>query len=141
MPLDPALAATLRRLHAEFIRAKTPRSRVLRRAAKALGILPITDDWTQFFGIRITDGEVMAFDGDPPFSPRVEPVSRRRLAILNDARFRHPELEGLIPPRPDDAIDCEFCEGCGERTGADGILRSCPHCAAGWVPLALVQDD
>ena len=135
------VGAILRRLHAEFVRGRSPRSRAIGPAAAALGILPIGDNWEQDFGIRIEDGAVMWFNRDPPYDPREEPDSRVRLSILNAARFKHSELGGLIPPRPDDAVDCMFCDGRGERTGGDSVLRPCPHCAGGWLPRHLAHES
>lgn len=132
MRLDPPLFASLNRLHTEFIRARTSRSRAVGAAARALGVLPITDDWERDFGIRIEDGEVISFNRDVPHDPRVECGGWIRLAILHHARFKYPELAGMLPPRPPDAEDCGACLGEGVRTRPDGERYSCPRCVCGW---------
>jgi hypothetical protein len=126
--------ARLRRSLDSFIEEDTPRARKLRRVAKQLAILPITDDSDRHFGIRLSDGKVVSFNGNEPFDLQVVVLPNAQLAVLGRAWTEFPELALLVPARPADAIDCPACGGSGLiRHGDSPAGFSCYCGGLGWL--------
>lgn len=63
---------------------------------------------------------------------RIEGDEKWRKAALVTMARDYPELASLLPPRPDNAIDCPDCHGLGRHPALANAL--CDRCdALGWV--------
>ncbi|MDX2043859.1 MAG: hypothetical protein SF097_21770 [Acidobacteriota bacterium] len=115
---------------------------------RELGLLPLMFDMSGCYAIR-ANGEIVSFLYDDKRDLRLETDPR----ILNIALFqgskKYPELNVLIPSKPDDAVECPHCDGTGNekwsaKHGLDFIVCYCG--GLGWLPpetadLSLTEDS
>lgn len=106
------------------------------RVCREFDLLPLMFEMSGCYAIR-ANGEVVSFLYDDERDLRLETDPR----ILNIALFqgskRHPELATLVPPRPDDAIECSHCDGTGieKMTASLGLDNFVCYCGGlGWLP-------
>ena len=126
--------ARLRRSLDTFLLQDTPRARELHQVAKELAILPVTDDRTRDFGVRLSDGKVVSFSRCEPFDPQVVSIPNVELAVLGHAWMTFPELAPLVPVRPADAIDCPACHGSGSIQRGKPLAGFSCYCGGlGWL--------
>jgi len=110
--MNVSLAAAVRRLSAEA--AADTSDPGTREVLKRTGGVPVYQDMG---GVLIVtpSGQVLAYD--PESGAVVEPEPRwERLALVRAAR-RFPELEGLMPERPETSVECHACGGSGAKMG------------------------
>ncbi len=105
--------------------------------------LPVFVDWTTFYGLQ-TDGEILVVPTEEDEELKLEDDNRlQRMAIFQGAK-KYFELRSLVPQRPDEAVDCNHCEGRGRIdlpgiVGADTIVCYCG--GLGWLlPDAVVAQ-
>jgi hypothetical protein len=92
-------------------------------------VLPILVDWTGFWGLR-ADGEIWLIDTEDGREPVREFDERlRRVALCKGAK-KYPELQPLVPDRPQGAMDCPHCVGTG-RIDAPGVPPDTIVCYCG----------
>jgi hypothetical protein len=136
----------------EFVRARvTEQSRTAQRdkvgvadAAERHGLALLLNCWGASWALG-EDGRVWRIewgnDFTDPCTVSVETDWRSRNGALFQASLRHPELRGLLPPRPVDARTCPRCHGRGvtregeefqRLTGSDPPLCFC--LGLGWLP-------
>jgi len=101
----------------------------LRRGVGDHGFLPLYVGWVATLGIR-PDGTLVRWnhEDDPTHLHELDNAFQQRMAI-KQAVDRYPELEALIPPRPDDAVVCEKCSGSGKAHAQ--VICECG--GVGWV--------
>lgn len=109
---------------------------------RELKVLPLTFDMSGCFAIR-ANGEIVSFLFDNQHELRVETDPRIRNMALFQGSKRYPELAAMIPPKPDDAIECSRCDGTGiEKTTAKlGLENVVCYCGGlGWIPSQTTGD-
>ena len=92
-------------------------------------VLPILIDWTGFWGLR-TDGEIWLVDTEDGREPVVELDERLQRVALCQGAKKYPELQPLVPERPEGARDCPHCVGSG-RIDVPGVPRDTFVCYCG----------
>jgi hypothetical protein len=96
-------------------------------------ILPLYIGWTETIGI-MSDGAIRKFSADGDCSEyeglRVEESSTAVLASLVRGARKYPELQTIIPARPDNAATCEDCAGSGVFEKMPSVICSCG--GVGW---------
>jgi hypothetical protein len=117
----------MRRFHSSFVRVHNA--------------LPLYSDWTRTFAIR-EDGVLVHWDTEE--WPGIEEPSDRREVnlVLVQGAARYPELKGLIPARPDNALTCDSCQGSGHIPGLPEELKSviCKCGGIGWLHPETAKD-
>lgn len=86
------------------------------RIAASKRLLPAVNDMGGCYAIR-SNGEVVSFLWDEPDSLRVELEQRVCEMVYYQAFLKFPQLESMIPQRPDDALVCGLCDGTGKVKG------------------------
>jgi hypothetical protein len=126
--------ARLRRSLDTFLEENAPSAADLCHAAKALGVIPITDDRQRDFGIRLSDGKIVSFNRHEPFDLHIVAVPNAELAVLGHAWTKFPELVAFVPTRPADATDCPACSGSGVSKHEELSSGLSCYCGGlGWV--------
>lgn len=97
-------------------------------------VLPLFVDWTGFWGIS-PDGSILLVDTEDGAPPTLENDARvQRMALFRGAE-KYPEIQTLVPRRPESARDCPNCEGRGvinlPGIGPDTIVCYCG--GLGWL--------
>lgn len=105
------------------------------RIAASKRLLPAVNDMGGFYAIR-SNGEVVSILWDEPDSLRVELEQRVCEMVYYQAFLKFPQLESLIPQRPDDAMVCDLCDGTGKEKGiaerhVHAVICSCG--GLGWI--------
>jgi hypothetical protein len=81
-------------------------------------ILPLYIGWVETIGI-MPDGAIRKFSADGPHSGyeglRVEEQSGLVLGSLVLGARKYPQLQTIVPARPDNALTCEDCAGVAEH--------------------------
>ena len=77
--------------------------------------LPTLEDWSAFAAIT-RDCAIVWVDRDAPYSTRAIDDPRYQRFALFEASNRFPTLKSLLPKRPDDAMDCDHCDGTGRTS-------------------------
>lgn len=123
------LAAAIDRRIVEFLESVDPRDGWLKPVVRRWTFLPLYRGWVSMLGIR-PGGTIVRWDSeDDPDNIHVESGSYwLRFAIVQGTKT-YPELVGLQPVRPPDAVMCEFCRGTGEFPGLKVI---CQCGGSGW---------
>jgi hypothetical protein len=115
---------------AEALAADDPTVEWLKPAVRTHRFLPLYLGWSSTLGLR-PDGSFVRWDHEA--SPtELRPLRDglwRRLAIFQGIK-RYPELEALLPARPDEAVPCGACGGSGELAGSPQLVCECG--GAGW---------
>jgi hypothetical protein len=133
MTPSPELVARLRECIRAYVEADIPDPLDLRRAARALDLLPVVEVIGRWHGVR-TDGAVVSFALMPPHEEREESDRWRRAFVISLGRADCPELDGLVPPRSLNSRPCLRCGGTGEiRLGDQGMVP-CVCAGVGWLP-------
>ena|SRR5438132_243098 len=107
------------------------------------GLLPLYMGWT---GTIFVDGsgEFWFLDlEDEPGTLRPENDLRWQIVSLVIGSERHPELQALLPQRPEAEPDCAVCSGTGHAivSGIEKKNVTCGNCAGlGWVPRELREE-
>jgi hypothetical protein len=100
------------------------------------GALPVFRGWTETLAIR-EDGSLVRWSTEAEWPGAREFGERTwvNLALVQAARL-YPELQGLVPPRPNDADTCPQCRGSGQIAGLKEALKSviCGCGGTGWLP-------
>jgi hypothetical protein len=90
--------------------------------------------------VLLRDGRVRIWSADEwpdseEYSERIATPTERIESLVLGAE-RYPQLQELLPQRPDDARDCTRCGGAGRLSADSGVL--CPTChGLGWQPPAI----
>ena len=103
--------------------------------------LPLYGSWTGTTFLR-TDGEFFTLDEEEhPGEFLPERNESWQLATLATASRQDTTLAPLLPERPGDASDCEFCGGRGVIMFGDQKLEiTCGECSGlGWLHPSLAQ--
>jgi hypothetical protein len=135
MEASPHLSLVRTELDALLTREPVGRPDV-RDLVRATEVLPIYYDWTAVGGIRVTDGEVLWVDYDPPYPAQRIDEQRLRNMILFRAHLEYPRLQVLVPVRPIESHVCSSCGGEGVLL-IDGqpVERAVCYCGGtGWLP-------
>ena len=126
--------ARLRRSLDSFLLEDSPQARELHHVAKELAVLPVTDDRSRDFGVRLSDGKVVSFSRCEPFDLQLVSIPNVELAVLGHAWAKFPELATLVPIRPAHAIDCPACHGSGSIQRAEPLVGFSCYCGGlGWL--------
>jgi hypothetical protein len=108
----------------------------LRKLAGELNLLPLLLDMGGCIGVR-PDGALFAFVWDDPYELMPETDTRVcNIALFNGAQ-KFPEMMELIPMRPANARECDYCKGSGVVVGLPPDLAKAVRCycgGLGWVP-------
>lgn len=125
-----------RRKLEEFINGSIPDPNDLRETVAQLEVLPLMLDMGGCYALR-SNKQVISFPWDDITDIRVENDPRIRNIALFRGSKKYPELMALIPPKPNNAIECSYCDGTGiEKTtaklGLDSIICYCG--GLGWLP-------
>ena len=126
---------------AEWLR-ETPPHDIHRPYVEQFSVLPLTSDMGGLYGL-MPSGEIVEFLWDQPMEPKVVTKPHSVNVALFQGVRRYPELEPLLPERPDGADTCEMCDGTG-RVGSElpEHLRDVVICycgGAGWLPPGMQQ--
>jgi hypothetical protein len=131
--LSPALVAFVRERIARFESEAEPHCVWLSPYVKRHNILPLFSGWVETHGIT-PEGLVRRFSADGEFVEYEglrEPEGRPHfITALFEGVKRFPELEPVLPVRPQNAVTCPTC-------GGSGIVPSPFKCACGglgWLP-------
>jgi len=108
----------------------------MRELAGQLNLLPLLLEMGGCVGIR-PNGEFFSLVWDEPY----ELISESDTRVCNIALFegakRYPGIMELIPPRPENARECEYCNGSGTVIDLPPDLAQNIRCycgGLGWVP-------
>jgi hypothetical protein len=98
------------------------------------GALPLYSSWTETLGIT-PDGVLLSWstEGEWPGTRPLEAFTWAALALVRGAQH-YPELQSLVPRRPDASRICENCGGTGTAIAAMPEI-DCVCGNLGWVPL------
>jgi hypothetical protein len=128
----PELAARIQQLIGE-LEPKTFGDWPLRVCRDDLNALPLRGNRIFLWALR-PDGAVICMDHEAyghPTEPETDPLIL--YAVLFQAARRHPELQELVPPRPETARPCDSCGGMGWTDRPDGSGECCMGCnGLGW---------
>lgn len=102
------------------------------KLARELGALPLGTAELLWFFLH-PGGRLLAFNLAVD-EVTAEFTDQRDLAFgLRLGSDRYPELEALLPERPNDAIGCVGCDESGWAKGNDGTRYACGEChGRGW---------
>ena len=124
----------------KYLAAPGDASREVHSAARRHGVLPLWSDMGGCLVLR-PDGEILTFGWDTP--GQLEDVSSE----LDDRQLVHaarvhaashfPDIDGLRPVKPHDAVVCPGCHGAGRLPDVpENVVCMCG--GAGWMPPDLV---
>ena len=108
----------------------------MRKLAAELNLLPVLRDMGGCYGLR-PNGEIFSFVWDEPYQLRIERDVRIQNLVLFQGAKSFPDLAEMVPARPPDARECEFCKGTGRADGLSAELAESVLCycgGLGWVP-------
>lgn len=136
MNISRAFSKLITRLLRGFLAESTPDSNNLRRLAAEANVLPLFVDMGGVFCINAA-GDIISFSWDNMELPKVETDPRIRNIVLFQGSKKYPDLKGLIPEKPDEAITCPHCRGTGIESfsamhNIDGVVCYCG--GLGWIP-------
>jgi hypothetical protein len=99
-----------------------------------LNALPLRGNRIYLWALR-PDGTVLRMDHEAfnhPAEPETDPLVLH--AVLTHGARTHPDLQDLVPARPDGARPCRSCEGSGMVACKQDGYDSCLGCnGLGWV--------
>lgn len=104
----------------------------MRKLAAQLNVLPIVLDMGGALVLR-TDGEIFSFTWDEPYRLQSEDDVRVRNLVYFQAARKFPALQPLVPRRPVDAYDCDYCNGTGTVAGLPAELVNAVTCYCGGI--------
>ncbi len=94
--------------------------------------LPLYIGWTETAGIRADGTLVRWVTEDVTNTQELADSTWVNLALVQGAA-RYPQLESLIPSRPQSAKTCDACDGAGRAPGQPpGVICCCG--GIGWLP-------
>ncbi len=117
----------------EFISSSSSEPEYLKYYAAKHSVLPMYIDWSCFYGIRPNGEIVVVSHEDEEGEPIVEDDPRIINLVLFQGAKKYSDLIGLVPERPQDAIECPHCEGKGEIK-YEGVEIVCYCGGLGWIP-------
>lgn len=108
----------------------------LKVLAAKYSVLPLSIDWTAFFGLRADGAIVLVPTEEPDEGPTVELEERLVNLAVYQGSLKYPYLSRIVPRRPTNARDCPHCEGRGkiELPGFEPNLIVCYCGGLGWLP-------
>lgn len=136
MDISREHSALITKLIEDFINGTGPDPNNVRQLAAEKNVLPLLLD---FGGMCAIDsaGDILSFVWDDTEHPQIESDPRIRNVALFQGGKKYPELNNLIPPKPDDASVCPHCRGTGidpyaTKLHLDNIVCYCG--GLGWIP-------
>jgi hypothetical protein len=117
----------------EFISSSSPEAEYLKYYVAKHLLLPMYIDWTCFYGIRPNGEIVVISHEDEEGEPFVERDPRIINLVLFQGAKKYSDLTRLVPERPQNAIECQYCEGEGEIE-YQGVEIVCYCGGLGWIP-------
>jgi hypothetical protein len=108
----------------------------LRVLVADLCTLPLLLDMGGCYGIR-PNGDIICFSYDNEFESYIETDQRIHNIALYQGIIKYPELKELLPVRPPNAKQCEYCKGSGlSEPKNDPVYKSiiCYCGGLGWIP-------
>jgi hypothetical protein len=136
--LSPSEREQIESRIAEFIDDSTSVYAHAHAAIARVNALPLVFDWTGFMALHL-DGQIVwvPYDDEPGEVEFIWEERLRNLGLFRGTKL-HPDLQFLLPTRPQDAIDCPDCRGTGKiklppgsEDLADLVLCSCG--GLGWL--------
>jgi hypothetical protein len=115
----------------EYLGDPDPRFDWIKPAVRKHEFLPLYLGWVAVIGLR-PDGSFVCWDheeGPDVVKPLSDPYWER-MALCEGAK-KYPELASLVPSRPPEARDCEFCRGTGQIEGLPQVICGCG--GLGWI--------
>lgn len=138
MNITPELSEKIEANLKEFISNPESYSSLpdLKEIAFELKVLPMLLDMGGCYAIR-PNGEIVSFAWDEPYDLEIENNPRIQNIVLFQGSKKYPGLSALVPTRPPDARNCDFCDGTGTVIGlpadmAESIVCYCG--GLGWLP-------
>ena len=117
----------------ELITSSDPDPADLRRIAWQLNALPILPDMSGCLALR-SDGSFVFLDGETEQATEEFDPKFKLIGLVNGSE-RYPELKALLPVRPDNATDCDNCQGTGRFVFESQVYKQvfCGTCSGlGW---------
>ncbi|HEY7545099.1 MAG TPA: hypothetical protein VID27_09465 [Blastocatellia bacterium] len=137
MSIDGKLAEQIEERLKNFVAESKEDPLSLRAHATRFNALPLCVDWGKCWAVR-TDGEVIVFtheEAEP--CAEAECDERMRNVALYQGSLTYPELETLVPARPDDAKDCPYCAAKGFDPSSLEEKNIVCYCGGlGWIPAS-----
>jgi hypothetical protein len=118
----------------ELLAGSDPDPADLREVAGLLKALPIYQDMSGCIALRPDGSMVFLDDQSRKVSEDIEP--QWRLIALVNGSVKYPELKTLLPARPENAWNCQQCEGTGRFIFENQVYESafCGTCSGlGWL--------
>ena len=139
MIISTNIAAKISERVKDYIIPSDGNTREAIEAALKRGALPLYLEMGGIFALQ-PDGEIISISWEEPDNPRIEHNQRIRNTVLFQGSMKYPELSSLIPPKPDDAKVCSYCNGTGEASIALDLPNearkhiTCYCGGLGWIP-------
>ena len=129
---SPGLAAHMREIIAQLPAGAANEG--IMRLCRSNGMLPLATNSIYLWGLR-PDGMMLCVDHES-FAQRAEPEINPIAAFgaMMQGVRRYPELQPLVPERPQGVVRCDACDGRGYVTAAgQRFAEGCLRCAGlGW---------
>ena len=136
MQLDKKLASIFEKLRESYAIGQDSKMGHAQNFVERNSLVPLMYDMSGFFAINAT-GTILAFSFDDLDHPTPVVESRLVNTILKQGSRTFPELDGLLPRRPDNSKDCSYCLGTGVAPAARLLNEPNIVCfcgGLGWIP-------
>ena len=120
----------------DYTSESSPAPPYLKVLAAKHSVLPLSIDWTAFFGLRADGAIVLVPTEEPDEPPTLEREERLVNLALYQGSLKYQYLSRLVPTRQPTARDCPHCEGRGkiELPGIEPNIIVCYCGGLGWLP-------